>query len=132
MLSISYFKNGLLCAGHNHRASCAVDALLKLYFYGIYQNEPAVQYNDDVFITLLNETCRKRSLVRGAVNCTIREPVWDWLVSELANAYAPKGTNEAEIIEGIKTLTSRCSDLFGIKCSAPCICDGCVLAIWIT
>lgn len=125
MKPVSYFQNGLLCNKHKHGASCAIDALLELYFYGVYLHDSSSNSRQDLFVTLLNETCEKRKFVQGVVDCSIREPVWNWLVRELKGAYSPKGTHEAEIIQGVRALISHHMDLFEARFKCACYCNVC-------
>ncbi|KAJ8028319.1 hypothetical protein HOLleu_30522 [Holothuria leucospilota] len=127
MLVSSIRKKGTGFEVHGCLFSCGLSEDIKIAVPAekiakIYSSNDGKQ---DPFMVLLNETCKKRKFVHGAVDCSIREPVWNWLVEELKGAYSPKGTHEAEIIQGVRALISHCMDLFEANFNCACYCNVC-------
>ena len=101
---VSHFINGLKCSNHDHGASCAVDALLELFYYGIYKHDAFLQQSDstDGLCSKLISTCIAREAY-GA-DCSIREQIWMDLVNVLPHAYYPQGRRDAEILAALQTV----------------------------
>lgn len=94
-------------------------------YYGIYTCQQNTNNSPSTFQSLLDETCRERKVIKGTVNRSFREPVWDWLVVNLSNAYAPKEAHEVDTIEGVKSITSNCSYIFTTHFSGTSSCNVC-------
>ena len=101
---VSHFINGLKWSNHDHGASCAVDALLELFYYGIYKHDAFHQQSDstDGLCSKLISTCIAREAY-GA-DCSIREQIWMDMVNVLPHAYYPQGWRDAEILAALQTV----------------------------
>ncbi|KAJ8035492.1 hypothetical protein HOLleu_22741 [Holothuria leucospilota] len=122
-MNLFHFRNGKSCLYHDwHGFSCAVDALLDLYYYGIFKFIKGIKKDRRKDLNkYLFDICQQRD--RGTrPSCVLREPVWQWLVQNLGNAYHPKGRNDAEIFAGFQELSK--SSLFGVELRTESKCCG--------
>lgn len=124
-----HFKNGLKCNLHNHGATCSVDCLIEIFQYGIfpYTNLDASPYGDNPIVAHMLHIVKTRKK-SGPPSCLIREPLWDWLVQNIANAFAPKGRGDAEVLEALESLhvdPSICDAVFQTSYCKEIQCNKC-------
>ena len=105
---VPFFKNNFRCTEHSQcgiGASCAIDVLLELYYFGVFKNtsNQEILSNRLGLIGHLNSTSRLRE-VNQSPTCMMRKPVWKWLVDNIPNAYSPKGRPDAEILEALRRI----------------------------
>lgn len=124
MDEISYFVNGLRCKEHHHGASCAVDALNELFYYGVWSVGEKVHTVHGEMFSLLNKICIERKAL-DKVSCVLRENIWDWLVRKLPGAYSPKGRMNAEIICGIELMCQELKECFSTTICGLFSCENC-------
>lgn len=123
----SYFTNSIRCCDIHHGASCAVDALLEMYFYSIYKFDHTVlNIDESPLLHELNSTCMMRDSL-NVVSCEMRDGVWDWLVENVPHAYAAKGRHDAEFIAGLKVMASHCGRKFQSSLNGTFFCPKCEL-----
>ena len=110
---LPHFINGLKCRLHNHGASCAVDALLELFHFGVYLVDYDVRHrdcHDDTLLTKLIVASARREQFGPC--CNIRDDVWQHLVSTIPKSYFPPGRRDAEILSAFEALCSIPGTLF--------------------
>lgn len=122
---IEHFRNALKCKQHDHgvlKASCGVDALAEVYYYGVYQFDPECQITgkNPLFVRLL-QMCEMRDLL--GPSCEIREELWEWLSSNVAG-YKPKGRSDAEILQAFERFSDE-SNKFCVRYNGYGSCTLC-------
>lgn len=100
MSALTHFKNGIRCQHHNHGATCAIDVLIEIYFYCIYNKNYTFMDTSSTMVQMLQKLCHLRGTNRDA-KCEYREEIWNWLLNEYPQAYGPKGTLSAETRVGL-------------------------------
>ncbi|KAJ8019052.1 hypothetical protein HOLleu_42605 [Holothuria leucospilota] len=106
-------------------ASCAVDALLEMYYYSIFKFDKTVlNIESSELINELNSICTVREDL-GIASCEMRDGVWNWLVSNLPNAYADKGRHDAEFISGLKEMAEKGGPPFQSLLNGTFFCPTC-------
>ena len=123
-MGIQHFRNGLLCQKHLHGATCAVDALLDTYFYSIYNIDRRVYNVNNMLLNKLTQACENRQLGR-VPECLQREDVWNWCVANLPTAFAPKGTQAAEILASFLAFSEGSGKKFVSSCYNRYHCQHC-------
>ena len=128
-MTFNFFKNNFKCNDHwecDDRASCAVDVLLELYYYAIFQktrNNHMLSISSGL-IGKLNAACKERT-IKGLAACRTRRPVWEWLVDNLPEAYVPMGRPDAEILEALSWIRNM-TDLPAFKIRRmDSVCNSC-------
>ena len=123
---VPHFINGLKCQLHDHGASCAVDALLELFYFGIYQFDRNLIHTCGDSQTLLSKLI-DASISRDKFgrSCEIRQDVWTYLVQTLPEAYFPPGRRDAEILSAINELCHVNETLFQTNHRSILQCPSC-------
>ena len=109
MMNMKFYRNNFLSTSHETcgvGASCAIDVMLDFYYYTVYKQKGSVQCIQDSLFSKLNDACVQRDRLVQAT-CTSRHLVWDWLVENLSESYAPKGRGDAEILQGFRCLANQ-------------------------
>jgi hypothetical protein len=92
---LTHFANELRSV-RSRGASCAIDAFMEVYYYGMYLHDKNLHTLDEGIFPFLNNACYQRS-IQGTVCSGMREDVWDWLVQHMPEYFSPKGRNDADI-----------------------------------
>ena len=109
---MSFYRNNFLCKVHEKcgvGASCAIDVLLEFFFHSVYKKKGSLMDCQNGLQRKLNDACLERDRLSEAT-CESRHMVWDWLVENLPESYAPKGRGDAEILQAFRCLSNE-SDL---------------------
>lgn len=122
--NVPYFINGIRCPFHDHGASCAVDALMKLFYQSIFKfDELEVLRDGGPFVKLLKHMSHQREI--APAQCLMREPVWNWLEQKLGEAYGNRGEGKDEIFSGVQAMVNDCPTAFSTKFSCDITCGNC-------
>ena len=73
---------------HRNGATCSVDNILDMYYYGVFKIDARLYNSDNVFLNQVNATCSFLE-TNNYISCDLREEPWDWLVQNLPHAFAP-------------------------------------------
>lgn len=103
---LPHFLNAAKCniLGHNHGYSCSIDCIIEIFHYGIFPYINVEPYINHPFIGKLFNILMAIPKSKTPT-CAIREDLWDWLVQNLPEAFAPKGRVDAEILRAFEILT---------------------------
>lgn len=121
-MEIPHFINGKSCLYHDyHGYSCAVNALLEFFYFGICKYIPKCQFDSSSELNrILYETCVIRDKV-GMASCAMKEPVWHWLCNNLVSSYALNGRYDAEIMSCLQEMANSSTSFgFQFKSSIHC------------
>lgn len=119
-----FFKNGLRCKLHYHGASCSIDAMLDTYYYGVHKLDSRLHNDKNQLLNKLSEVSLERDHTQS-VSCSMRENTWNWCVKNLSDAFAPKGTNKAEILPAFIAMTKESGKRFVSKYADSKTCSHC-------
>ncbi|MES9884151.1 MAG: hypothetical protein ABW185_25170 [Sedimenticola sp.] len=106
-------------------ASCAVDVLLDIFYFGIYDKTKGldVPTRDTGMVQRIDAMCQFREVFNTA-SCELREEIWNWCVTNLPDAYAPKGRGDAEVVAGFASFVTSAKSMVTINTvSTCCVCD---------
>ena len=67
---MSHFQNGLGCTMHRHGATCSVDSILDMYYYGVFKIDASLYNNDNVFLNQVNAACSFRE-TNNYISCDL-------------------------------------------------------------
>lgn len=109
-----------------HGTSCATDSLCEPFYYDIFKRNQKIQLLRDGVFTPLNQLCKSRDL-HGFVTPEMREPLWDFCVKELPEAFWPKGRFDSEVAGAYRELGNslRGEMMFSCQISCTISCEDC-------
>ena len=128
IMSNMHFRNGLCCTKHCHGATCSVDSILDVYYYGVHKVNSQLYNENNPFLNCVANACLRRDAT-DSVDCAIREEPWNWLVANSYSAFGPKGTSYAEIVPGFRLLGSDSGRKFVPFYKAQLSCNTCNIDI---
>ena len=121
---VPYFLNGVRCPSHQHGASCAVDALIELFYQCIFKFGFGIPFhNRGALVSKLLEVCKFRDAKN--ITCAMRDNVWDWLEGNLGNAYRNRGGGTDEILPGVQSVINQFPGVFSSRFDCQLLCKKC-------
>lgn len=115
-----HLRNGLTCNVHHHGATCAIDVLLEVTYFGMFYFDKQIFQTErmgNLLSSLVNVFCKAREQTQTTF-CNMREDVWEWLIRYQSKAFCPKGTARAEALVGFLALSSELKNI-GFRSLCP-------------
>ncbi|KAJ8050589.1 hypothetical protein HOLleu_03851 [Holothuria leucospilota] len=115
-----HLRNGLTCNVHQHGATCAIDVLLEVAYFGMFYFDKQIFQTErmgNLLSSLVNVFCKAREQTQTTI-CNMREDVWEWLIRYQSKAFCPKGTARAEALVGFLALSSELQNI-GFRSLCP-------------